>query len=50
MEKDTFGSTMIEGKMINIDKEDINTLKKYSDELKQKVNLLNDKVENVFKQ
>lgn len=50
MENDTFGSTMIDGRMVNIDKEDINTLRKYSEELKQKVNILNGKVENIFKQ
>ena len=50
MKEDVFGSIMYDGKMVNIDKEDVEKLKTISDELKKKASILNQKAESIFKQ
>lgn len=46
--KDVFGNVMYEGKMINVDKEDIENLKKISKDLKEKNKKLEEKIEKIF--
>ena len=50
MKEDIFGSVMYDGKLIDIDKEDIEKLKKISKELKEKNKKLEEKSENIFNQ
>lgn len=50
MKEDVFGSIMYEGKMINIDTEDIESLEKISKALKEKNKELEQKAENIFNQ
>ena len=46
--KDVFGNVMYDGKMINVDKEDIENLKKISKDLKEKNKKLEEKIEKIF--
>lgn len=50
MKQELFGNIMYEGKLINIDKEDIENLKKISDILKEKNKKLEEKIDRIFKQ
>ncbi len=50
MKEELFGNVMYNGKMINVDTEDIEALKKISSELKEKNKQLEEKVENIFRQ
>lgn len=50
MKEDIFGSIMYDGKMINVDKEKIETLENISKELKEKNKKLEQKAENIFNQ
>ena len=50
MKEELFGSIMYEGKMINVDQEDIETLKKIVTTLTEKNKKLEAKAENIFKQ
>lgn len=50
MKEDTFGTIMYDGKLIDIDKEDIEKLKKISKELSEKNNILEQKAEKIFNQ
>lgn len=50
MKDDLFGNIMYEGKMINIDNEQIEVLKKISEELYNKNIKLEEKVEKIFNQ
>ena len=50
MKEDTFGSIMYGGKLIDLDKEDIDKLKKISKELSQKNDMLEQKAEKIFNQ
>lgn len=50
MKEDTFGTIMYDGKLIDIDKEDIEKLKKISKELSEKNDILEQKAEKIFNQ
>ncbi|MBR1540889.1 MAG: hypothetical protein IJ629_07115 [Clostridia bacterium] len=50
MKDDLFGNIMYEGKMINVDKENIENLRKISSELKEKNKRLEEKADNIFNQ
>ncbi len=50
MKEDLFGNIMYDGKMINVDTEDIEKLSKISEELKEKNKKLEEKIENIFNQ
>ena len=50
MYENQFGSIMYDGKLINIDTEDIEKLKKISEELKEKNIKLEEKTEKIFNQ
>ena len=50
MKNEVFGSIMYDGKMINLDKENIETLEKISQELKEKCDTLKNKSATIFKQ
>ena len=50
MKEELFGTIMYDGKMYNLDKDDIDELVKISQELKEKAQNLEEKVEKVFKQ
>lgn len=50
MKEDKFGNIVYDGKTINLDKEDIENLKKISSELKEKNKNLEEKIEKIFKQ
>lgn len=50
MKEDLFGTVFYNGKLINVDTEDIEKLKKISEELKEKNNKLEEKSEKIFKQ
>lgn len=50
MKEDLFGNIVYQGKMINVDQEDIENLKKISKELKEVNKKLDEKAENIFKQ
>ena len=50
MKEDTFGTIMYDGKLIDIDKEDIEKLKKISKELSEKNDMLEQKAEKIFNQ
>lgn len=50
MKEDLFGSIMYDGKLINVDTEDIEKLKEISKDLKEKNIKLEEKLENIFKQ
>ncbi len=50
MKNEKFGSIMFDGKMIDLDRADINELKKVETKLKEKENNLKDKVVTIFKQ
>lgn len=50
MDKDVFGSIMYSGKMVNLDKENIESLEKMSQELKEKCNTLKKKANSIFNQ
>ena len=50
MKEELFGSIMNNGKLIDIDKEDIENLKIISKELREKNKILEEKTENIFKQ
>lgn len=50
MSKDTFGTIMYEGKMINLDSENIEKLEKISTELKEKCSTAIKKAEGIFNQ
>lgn len=50
MNQDIFGNIMYDGKMINIDKLEIEELEKISKDLKEKCNNLKRKSESIFKQ
>ena len=48
MKDDVFGSIMYQGKMINVDKEDIEKLKNISKELKKENSKLEEQIEKIF--
>lgn len=50
MKSNSFGSIMYDGKIIDIDKNDIDELQKISKDLKEKSQDLNSKIITVFKQ
>ena len=50
MKDEKFGSIMYNGKMIDIDQEEMDKLKKISKELKEKNEILEGKIEKIFKQ
>lgn len=50
MKDELFGTISYDGKMINLDKDNIEDLKKISSELKERQKNLEIKVENIFKQ
>ena len=50
MKQDIFGKVMYEGKMVDIDKTNMEALKKISEELKEKNQKLEEKAENIFNQ
>jgi hypothetical protein len=50
MKEELFGTISYDGKMINLDKDNIEDLKKISSELKERQKNLEIKVENIFKQ
>lgn len=50
MEEDKFGTVMYNGKIVNVDTEDIEILKKISKELKEKNEELEKKSEKIFNQ
>lgn len=50
MKEELFGSIMNNGKLVDIDKEDIENLKKISEELRERNKILEDKTENIFNQ
>ena len=50
MKDDLFGNIMYEGKMVNVDKENIENLRKISSELKEKNKRLEEKADNIFNQ
>ena len=50
MNEDTFGSVMYDGKLIDLDKEDIEKIKKISKELSERNDELEKKVEKIFNQ
>ena len=50
MKEELFGSIMYNGKMIDIDKEDVESLKKIAEELKEKNKIIEEKTENIFNQ
>ena len=50
MKDDVFGSIMYNGKLINVDKEDVQNLKKISAELKDKNKKLEDRMEKILEQ
>lgn len=50
MKEELFGSIMYNGKMINVDKENIEVLKNISNELKEKNKKLEVSVEKIFNQ
>lgn len=50
MKEDVFGTIAYEGKMINVDKENIENLKKISSDLKEKNKRLEEKAEKIFYQ
>ena len=50
MKEELFGSIMYNGKLVDIDKEDIENLKNISKDLREKNKILEEKIENIFKQ
>ena len=50
MNKDIFGNIFYEGKIIDIDKEDINKLKEISQKLVEKNRTLEEKMDKIFYQ
>ena len=50
MKEESFGNIIYQGRTINVDQEDIESLKEISKELKEKNKKLDEKAENVFKQ
>ena len=50
MSKDVFGTVMYDGKMINLDSENIEKLEKISKELKEKCSTVVKKAEGIFNQ
>lgn len=50
MKQDVFGSIIYDGKMINVDQEEIENLRKISLEIREKNKSLEEKVEKIFKQ
>ena len=50
MKEDKFGTIMYNGKIVDVDTEDIETLKKISKELKEKNEELEKKSEKIFNQ
>ncbi len=50
MDKEKFGSIILDGRMINLDSENIETLEKIESNLQEKENNLKNKVITVFKQ
>lgn len=50
MEEDKFGTVMYNGKIVNVDTEDIEILKRISKELKEKNEELEKKSEKIFNQ
>lgn len=50
MDKEKFGSIIFDGRMINLDSENIETLEKIESNLQEKENNLKNKVITVFKQ
>ncbi len=50
MKEDIFGNVLYNGKMVNIDKESVENLKKISSDLKEKNKKLEEKAEKIFKQ
>ncbi|MBR2290232.1 MAG: hypothetical protein IJ867_06575 [Clostridia bacterium] len=50
MKEDIFGSIMYNGKMVNVDTEEIEVLRNISSELKEKNKRLEETVEKIFNQ
>lgn len=50
MKENLFGSMMYNGKLVNIDTEDMEKLRKISEELKEKNKILEEKTEKIFNQ
>lgn len=50
MKQEVFGNITYEGKLVNVDKEDIEKLKEISKNLKEKNKKLEQKIDGIFKQ